>query len=140
MKSILEFRKAILLAMCVVFSLTLFSGCSDDGDSKDPRDNYVGSYRVIEKLMGIEIDNYYVTIVKSSTSDNDILINNFFNMSSVSARVTVSGNSFTIPQQTYVDGGFSGSGQRDGNRLYYSVNVSITGEATYNIEVEATRQ
>jgi len=132
-----KIRKAIALAMCMTFVLALFSACADDAD---PRDGYVGSYRVIERLMGQEIDNYYVTIVKSGTHEKDIMINNFFNMSAVSARVIVDGNSFTIPQQTYIDGGFSGSGKKEGNTLNYSLNISITGGSTYNIECVATKQ
>jgi len=143
MKSMVKFRKAIALAMCVMFALALFSGCKDDepgGGGKDDRDGYLGTWRVTERIVGYsEVDYYNVTITKSSVDSKDIVITNFFNVSSVSLLARVDGNSFTIPQQTFVDVGFSGSGRKDGNSLSFSVLANVTGGITLNLDVSATK-
>jgi hypothetical protein len=141
MKSILSIRKAIYLAVCMTFALTLFSGC--EGEGKDVRDAFVGSYRVTERIIGTgEIDYYDVSVVKSAVNNEDVLMSNFFNDSAITLRMTVSSNgtSFTIPQQTFGVLGFSGSGRREGNTLSYSVLANMTGGLTLNLDVTALKQ
>ena len=144
MKSIVNFRKAISLAMCMTFALAFFSGCSKDDDGpgggKDDRDAFVGTWRVTERIVGSgEVDYYNVTITKSSVDAKDIVITNFFNDSGVSLLAKVDGNSFTIPQQTFVLLGFSGSGRREGNYLTFSVMANMTGGITLNLDCSANK-
>ena len=136
MKSIFKIQKAIYLAVCMTFALTLFSGCEE----ADKRDDYVGSYRVHEVIVGQLLDDYNFNIVKSSANKNDIIINNFFNVSSVALIAVVNGDSFTIPQQTFQTVGFSGSGRRNGNTLNFSTLVTITGSGSVNLETTAVKQ
>jgi hypothetical protein len=143
-KSILTIRKAIVLAMCVTFALAFFNGCSKDGEEGggkgDPREGYLGTWRVTERIVGLaDIDYYNVTITKSSIDNKDIVITNFFNEPSVSLLAKVDGNSFTIPQQTFSILGFSGSGRRDGNSLTFSVMANMTGGVTLNLECTANK-
>ena len=139
MKSNVTIRKAISLAMCVTFALAFFAGC-DKGESADARDGYVGTWRVTERIVGYtEVDYYNVTITKSSVNNKDIVITNFFNDSSVSLIATVDGDSFTIPQQTFVTLGFSGYGRKTGNSLQFSVLANVTGGITLNLDVSANK-
>jgi len=138
MKKILKLRTAISLAMCVMLTLALFSACSKE--ESDPRDNYVGSWRVTERITGYsEVGYYNITIVKSSIDPKGIVINNFFDVSSVALIARVDGNTFDIPQQTFVDVGFSGSGNRDGNTLHWSVLANVTGGITLNLLADAVK-
>ena len=143
MKSILNFRKAASMAMCVMFALALFSGCDKDdngGGGKDARDAYVGTWRLEERVVGVaEVDYYNVTISKSSVNDKDIVITNFFNDSSISLLAKVDGDSFTIPQQTFQLLGFSGSGRREGNYLRFDVLANMTGGITLNLNCVASK-
>jgi len=146
MKSILEFRKAILLAMCVVFSLALFSGCSkDDGGSKvDIRDSYVGIYNARYSFVyqGVQFfDDYVLTVSKSATDENTIIMSNISDYNYVNARASVNGNSFSIPQQTFIALGISGSGMLTGNTLTFSTSETHTDYVgAINVSHTATKQ
>ena len=143
MKAIVNFRKAISLAMCMMFALASFTGCSkDDDEMKGGRDAFVGTYRITTERVGTVLTDadYSTTVTKSSASSNDILINNILNLGAeYTIKATVDGNSFTIPQQTVQGIGFSGSGQRNGNSLSYSVQVTGTGSGIINWTVECVK-
>ena len=147
MKKILKLRTAILLAMCVVFSLTLFSGCSDDdngGSKGDVRDSYVGTYsaRYSFVYQGVQIfDDYILTVTKSQTDENTIIMSNISDYNYVAARATVQGNSFSIPQQTFIALGISGSGMLNGNTLTFSTSETHTDYVgAINVSHTATKQ
>ena len=139
MKSIFKIRKAIYLAVCMTFVLTLFSGCGE----KDVREPFIGSYRVEERVVGAgTLDYYDCTVVKSSQNNEDILMSNFFGDPTMTLRITVASNgtSFNIPQQTFGLLGFSGSGTRSGNTLNWSMMANVTGGITLNYLVNAVKQ
>jgi len=139
MKSFVKISKAITLVMCMMFGLVLFTGCPP-GEGSDARDGYLGTWRVTERIVGAgEVDYYNVSITKSSVDNKDIVINNFFNVSSVALLAKVDGNSFTIPQQTFTIVGFSGSGRRDGNTLTFSVLATVTGTGNLNLDCSASK-
>ena len=127
-------------------TVTGFSACSGDDDPvaapKDVREDFVGSYRTNyeftyngQKYTG----TYTLTIMKSATNANDIILNNIDD-SNESARATVSGNAMTIPQQTIQDFGISGSGTLNGNVLNFSTMETQTGGTSINITQVATKQ
>ena len=127
------FMLTAVLAMCAI----LF-GCS----KVDVRDDYVGSYRT----DAVWVENgqeqkatYTLTIVKSSTNENDIILNNI-NGWNESVRATVSGNAMTIPQQTIQQIGISGSGTLNGNVLNFSVMFTETGGTPVNAIQTAIKQ
>ena len=144
MKSIVNFRKAISLAMCMTFALAFFSGCSkdDDGPGGGGREAFIGTYRITTERVGTLLTDadYSTTVTKSSANNTDILINNILNLGAeYTIKATVNGDSFTIPQQTVQGVGFAGSGQRNGNNLSYSVQVTGTGGGIVNWTVECVK-
>jgi hypothetical protein len=120
--------------------MMFFSACAED--EADARDAYQGSYRVNyeyvylgEKFSG----TYTLTVAKSATNDNDIILGNIDNWGE-SARATVSGNAITIPQQTISEIGISGSGILNGNVLNFSTQETQTGGTQINITQTGTKQ
>ena len=137
----MTFKSALMATiMCAVF--TVLSSCSDEDNKKDIRDDYVGSYRTDWKYTYngvVYTGTYTLTIMKSATNVNDIILNNIDD-SNESARATVSGNAITIPQQTILNAGISGSGTLNGNVLSFSTAETQTGGTQINISQTATKQ
>jgi len=134
----------LFLIMCLACAGTVgLSSCSkDDPVKKDVRDDYVGSYRTEIKatISGQQYSGTYtLTIAKSSTNVNDVILNNI-DGGGESVRATVSGNAMTIPQQTIQDIGISGSGTLNGNVLTFSTAETQTGGTQINTSQVATKQ
>ena len=132
--------KSVVMLTVMLASVTFFSSCSKD--DKDVRDDYVGSYRTNweytyggQKYTG----TYTLTITKSATNANDIILGNIDGWGE-SARATVSGNAMTIPQQTILNVGVSGSGTLNGNVLNFSTAETQTGGTQTNVTQIATKQ
>lgn len=126
------------MATAILLTSVCFTSCKKD----DVRDDYVGSYRTNYEFTysGQQYSGTYtLTIVKSSTNETDIILNNIDN-SNESVRATVSGTAMTIPQQTLQDIGMSGSGTLNGNVLNFSTMETQTGGASVNITQTATKQ
>jgi hypothetical protein len=133
-------RESLWLSIVLALLVGLVA-CKKD---EDARDEFVGTYNAQESFsFGGDnfTDNYSFSITKSSSVAERILLNGFADASGVTVEATVSGNSFSIPQQTIVVSGesvgVSGSGSRDGNRLTYSyslstVNLSLNISGTAN--------
>jgi len=126
----------------VAISFVMIAGISSCKKEKDVRDDYVGSYRTnweytynAQKYTG----TYTLTITKSATNANDIILGNIDGWGE-SARATVNGNAFTIPQQTILDVGVSGSGTLNGNVLSFSTQETLTGGGQINVSQIATKQ
>jgi hypothetical protein len=129
-----------------MFAVTLFSGCDKDGEGggKDARDGYIGTYsaRYSYVYSGVQyFDDYILTVTKSQTDPNTIIMSNISDYSFVAARATVVGNSFNIPQQTFVGLGISGSGMLSGNTLTFSTQETHTDYVgAINVSHTATKQ
>jgi hypothetical protein len=126
-----------ILTIALVVGL-IFSACKKEDD----RDDYVGSYRTnFEYTQDGQIlaGTYTLTISKSATNVNDLILANI-NNSNESVRATVSGNAMTIPQQTIQQMGISGSGTLNGNVLNFSTQQVETGGVPINIVQIATKQ
>jgi hypothetical protein len=131
----------ILMLMAAPLFLT---NCSSDDDPVvvDVREDYVGSYRVnMEYIVNGQQykETYTLTIMKSSTNVNDVILNNIVN-SNESVRATVSGNAMTIPQQTIGSSGLSGSGTLNNNVLNFSTLLTQTAGTQINISQVGTKQ
>jgi hypothetical protein len=133
-----SFAKVILGFSVVLF---LFSSCKKE----DVREPYIASYNATDIYTSdgqTFTDNYSFVITKSNVSSDRILLNGFSNTPGVAVEATVSGNNFTIPQQTLVvDGtniGISGSGSLSGNRLTYSYSLTLL-TVTLNISGTANK-
>jgi len=133
--------KPVLMLTILLATVATFSSCSKN-DPKDVRDDYVGSYRTNYQYTYLGVvysGTYTLTIVKSDTNGSDIILDNIDN-SNESARATVSGNAFTIPQQTIAAAGISGSGTLNGNVINFSTAETQTGGTQINISQTATKQ
>ena len=135
--------KSVWMLTVLLATVAGFSACSgDEPEVKDVRDDFVGSYRTNYEFTynGQKYsDTYTLTIVKSATNTNDIILNNIDGWGE-SARATISGNAMTIPQQTIKDIGISGSGTLNGNVLTFSTMETQTGGTQINITQIATKQ
>ena len=131
---------SVLALTIMLATFTALSSCSKD--NKDMRDDYVGSYRTNYEYtyLGQKYSGTYtLTITKSATNDNDIILGNIDGWGE-SARATVSGNAMTIPQQTIQEIGVSGSGTLNGNVLNFSTMETQTGGTQINVTQVATKQ
>ena len=136
--------KSVFMLTILLATVAVFSSCSKDDEpaAKDVREDWVGSYRTNwectvngQKVTG----TYTLTIMKSATNSNDIILNNIDD-SNESVRATVNGNAMTIPQQTIQSTGISGSGTLNGNVLNFSTMETETGGTSINISQTATKQ
>ena len=133
-----KFQSVFMLTIVLAF-VSLFSSCKKD---EDVRDDYVGSYRTNFEFTQdgqTQSGTYTLTIVKSATNENDIILNNIDGWGE-SVRATVSGNAMTIPQQTIQNVGISGSGTLNGNVLNFSTMETQTGGTPINVTQIATKQ
>ena len=131
-----KFKSVFLLT--IMLGLLTISSCKKE----DVREDYIGSYRTNYEFTyngSTYNGTYTLTIVKSSTNENDIILNNISDLNE-SARATVNGTSMTIPQQTIKTTGISGSGTLNGNVLNFSTQEIETGGATVNVTHVATKQ
>jgi len=130
------------LSVAILFAaIIVWSSCSKS-DNGSSRDAYVGSYRTNWSYAynGVSYSGTYtLTVTKSSTNSNDIILGNIDGWGE-SARATISGNSMTIPQQTILDVGISGSGILNGNVLNFSTAETETGGTQINVTQVATKQ
>ncbi len=77
----------------------------------DARDKYVAYWTAHENSAVAGTNSYTVNIIKSPTNSNEILINNFYGVSSSSVRASVNNNTFIIPYQIFNGNSFAkGSG------------------------------
>ena len=152
------YRLAALAAMSVVM-MAGFSSCSKDNpdllgslfsSKSNPNNNvtdelieYVGVYnaRYTYTWSGQEYySDYILTITKSETEENTIIMSNVSDYNYVNARASVNGTSFTIPQQTFISLGISGSGTLNGNTLTFSTSETHTDYVgALNISHKATK-
>ncbi|MDR0810691.1 MAG: hypothetical protein LBN23_00200 [Paludibacter sp.] len=134
-----KLTKMLGLAL-MILTLTMTASCTKE--VIDPREPYIGSFRTNMEYTynGQQYSQTYtLTIVKSATNENDIIMNNIDGWGE-SVRATVSGNAFTIPQQTIKEVGVSGSGTLNGNVISFSTMETQTGGTQVNITQTATKQ
>ena len=116
-----------LIGFIILTLLTMImASCSDDDEIKGPdtRAQFVGTYSVedISQSSGY-VYNYDVTI--SEGSGNEIQFSNFADLFNVPIKATVSGNTFTVPMQSFTNPSgktikVSGSGSIQGGKLTFT--------------------
>lgn len=126
--------KNVKLILLFLLAGSAFWSC-DDKES-DSRDAFVGSWRVKENCTQLNEYTFTMTITKSNSDGQAILVSDFSGADDI-VTVKVSGNTFTIPQQTIDGVGVSGSGTINGTTLTMSylitgssVNINCTATAT----------
>lgn len=97
-----------------IFFASCASNKNDDPNSQQPssdlRDNFVANWNVTENSTFANQTSFVVNITKSTTNSNEIILNNFSELSE-SVRASVSNNNITIPyQQIGIVGFTQGSG------------------------------
>jgi len=133
--------KSVFMLTIMLGIMAIFSSCTKE-QPKDERDPFLGTYRTYFEYTEngeIQKGTYTLTIVKSSTNQTDILLNNI-NGWNESVRATVSGNAMTIPQQTILSLGISGSGTLSGDVLKFFTQHTTTGGTPTNVTQTATKQ
>ena len=132
------------LAAIAAISVVMMAGFMSCGDKSDMRDPFIGIYNARYSYVynGVQyFSDYILTVSKSATDDNMIVMSNISDYYYVNARATVQGSSFSIPQQTFISLGISGSGQLNGNTLTFSTSETHTDYAgAINVSHTATKQ
>ncbi|MCL2313042.1 MAG: hypothetical protein FWC41_11285 [Firmicutes bacterium] len=120
----------------MLVAVVLLSACK----KVDDRDEYIGTFKAIEKELGWEDYHYNISISKSSANDNDVIITGLFGEPSLSCYATVNGTSITIPLQTFNNVfTFTGSGRRNGNMLNLSAQITASGGGISNVTIDCTK-
>lgn len=98
----------------------------------DERDKFVAYWNVNENSATAGTNTHTVNIIKSTTSSNEIILNNFSGLS-VSARASVNNNILTIPYQQIGSIGFTkGTGTLTGANsisLNYTTTISTSRDS-----------
>lgn len=115
----------------MLVAVVLLSACKKEED----REKFLGTYNVIEKEYGYEDIAYTMSISKSSSNVNEVVVTGIFGWLpfQVTCYATINGNSINIPQQTYNSISFTGSGRIDGITLDLSASYSYGGTAAVTI-------
>jgi hypothetical protein len=130
-----------LIGFIILTLLTIvMTSCSDDDEIKGPdtRAQFVGTYSVedISQSSGY-VYTYDVTVTEGS--GNEIKFSNFADLFNVPIKATVSGNTFTVPLQSFTNPSgktikVSGSGSIQGGVLTFTYTtegyLDYTGECT----------
>jgi hypothetical protein len=111
-----------------VISLTSCDKDDDDGFSADVA-KIVGTYSVEDTFEDRGVENYTITI--SDAKDGGVEISNFGDIMYVPVKANISGNTFTIPLQTFKGKSMTiiitGSGNMAGNNLTFDYTID-TGD------------
>jgi len=116
--------------LIVALTALVFSSCEEDLDffSDDPRDAFIGEWKVKEESTLKTTYYYFVTIEKSESDSTVVYINNFYQSGDdYFAIANVSGSSITIPPQAVSTFNIQGSGSVSfsGNTINCSYTVDF---------------
>lgn len=99
-----------LINFTIIIAGVFLASCAQDkkddpiAPSTDVRDKYVSHWNVTENSQTSTTPNTYtVNITKSTSSSNNIIIENFYGLTSYTVYATVNSNLFTIPYQQVKD-------------------------------------
>jgi hypothetical protein len=127
----------------LLLSLALLPACAPEEtpDPADERDKFVDGWNVAENSSLAGASNYVVLISKSTTNSSEVLLENFYDLGNQhKARMSVSGNTLTIPQQTLNGNQLSGSGTLSGNNTFTLTYTVNNGTTIDNCTATCTRQ
>lgn len=113
-------KKSIYFSILLLAVISITTSCKKD-DMPD-RDKFLGAYSVVETCGGGN-DAYDLTIIESGSSEDAIVVANFYNWGG-QLSATVDGNNITIPSQLNDGLTFSGSGTISDNTLTINFMVS----------------
>lgn len=131
MKRIAQFRSLLYITLAI--GILVAPSCATEEDPAGPtdeRDRLVDGWTCDEVSSQTGQSTFSVVISKSSSSASQVLIQNFYAVGNAyQAKMTVGGNTLTLPQQVYNGNQLSGSGNISGNNsfsLTYYINNGST--------------
>lgn len=125
-------KRNILFAGLLLVTAVFVNSCAEEEPvtPSDDRDKLVDGWTCTENSSQAGSSTYTVLISKSTTNTAEVLLENFYDISNqIKARVTVSGNNLTIPQQLLNGNQLNGSGSMSGTNsftLTYYINNGST--------------
>lgn len=106
------------------FAFIIFlASCTDPANDPgtDDRDALIGNWVTTESSAQFGSSSYTISISKSNSDDNQIIIKNFYNLgSSTNTIASVSGKSISISSQQVSSHTVSGSGSLSGSKISWS--------------------
>ena len=122
------FRTYMMPFLFAVISLTSCDKDDDDGFSADVA-KIVGTYSVEDTFEDRDAENYTITI--SDANDGSVEISNFGDIMYVPVKANISGNTFSIPPQTFKGKSMTiiitGNGTLAGDKLNFNYTID-TGD------------
>ena len=107
MRKLLKFGLAATLISFIVVSCA-----KDNDDDINFVAEYTGTWDCNEKT-GINAPQIYKVNIQRGSSDQEVIINQLYNLPNTAVRANINGFNLTIPQQTSAGVSFSGSGSAD---------------------------
>ena len=130
-------RKLLKLGLAAtLLSIMVVSCAEDDDDDINFIAEYTGTWDCNEKT-GINAPQIYKVNIQRGSSDQEIIINQLYNLSNTAVRASINGFSLNIPQQTSGGVSFSGSGNADADFQQISLNFTAN-DGSGNDQVSAT--
>jgi hypothetical protein len=120
-------KKLLSILALALVAVALLSACKKEVDD---RDKFCSQFKITETEYGYLPEEYVITISKSSSDKNEVVITNLFYWAQpgMAFHATISGNRITLPTQNY--GGIvtcSASGRLDGLTLDMDAQLSFGG-------------
>ncbi|MEQ9261698.1 MAG: hypothetical protein RLP14_00920 [Owenweeksia sp.] len=117
-------RKLLKSGLAALFFSTLVVSCAEDNDDDI---NFIAEYTGTwdcKENTGINAPQVYKLSIQRGINDQEIIINNLYNLSGTAVKANINGFSLTIPQQTSDGVSFSGSGSAGAE--FQEINLNFT--------------
>lgn len=129
----------------VLFSLLFVVSCDDDEAAVPSRDDFLGTYSVVEFCDGdTRTFIYDITITASTTDENKVILKNLNNINVSIVEAIIVGNSLILDETTIDIGGgllttyIDGIGILSGNVL--TINHALSDRETHACELTCTKK
>jgi hypothetical protein len=136
-------KRNILFAGLLLAAAVIIPGCADEDPvtPSDDRDKLVDGWTCNETSTQAGSSTYTILISKSTTNTAEVLLENFYDIGNQhKARVSVSGNTLTIPQQLLNGNQLNGSGAMSGNNAFTLTYYINNGSSIDTCTATCTRQ
>jgi hypothetical protein len=135
--------KTVTTALLVI-GLLFVASCDTSEDPDDPaddRDKLVDGWTCNEQSSQTGQSSFTVVISKSTSSSTQVLLQNFYAVGNAfQAKMNVSGNTLSIPQQVYNNNQLNGAGSVTGTNSFSLTYYINNGSTTDTCSATFTRQ
>jgi hypothetical protein len=127
----------------LLFALTALTSCSKDDEVDNNADiaKIVGTYSVVDTDEDGEVENYSITISKST--DGGVEVSNFGDIMYVPVKATINGNTFIVPSQTFKGKSMTiivtGNGSLNGDKLNFDYTIETDDDYLLEHSCVATK-